>query len=300
MGPGDDLPSLLRKKDHLGALRYVRAHELREPALVIEQGRALLGPSLSRRLVDTSARAAALEQICLAALDLHNHELAEQCLSEIKVHVPGTSTRFRRLLGRCLEGAGDYEGAMIVYEDLLKENPSNLSALQRKYCVLRAQQKPPPVVIDALNEYLGQQLSDVSGWHEMAQLRLSLADFKGAAYALEQVVLGSPLDSEIHRELAEVYATIGGLDNVSLARKHMAQALELDPGNIRAQFGLVSIANQYLDESNEGSKKAVDEHERLVAKELVKFGSDKVLNSYKGTKMLAVVKRVMADCTVEN
>jgi tetratricopeptide (TPR) repeat protein len=266
--------------------------------VVVEHGRSLLGPTLSKRIDDDAARLAVVEQVCLAALDLHNHDLAETCLSQLKdSNVTKESARFRRLLARCLEAAGDYIGAEIVYDDLLKENPANLVALQRKYCVSRAQKKAPEDVIAALNDYLGQQLSDVSGWYEMAQLRLSLADFKGAAYALEQVVLGSPLDADIHRQLAEVYATIGGLENLVLARKHMAQALELDPSNVRAQFGLVSVANQYLEESAAASKKDVEEHEQLVAKELVKYGASAVLSSYKGTKMFATVKRVMDDYT---
>jgi tetratricopeptide (TPR) repeat protein len=324
MGPGDDLDSLSKSNDHLGVLRYIRAHELRESEKVIKHGQALLGEQVKNSksgLRDEAARSAALEQICLAAIDIDNHLLAERCLDELKQTSTGgvggsggknkdgslvkDSDRYRRLLGRCLEAANDYEGALILYEKMLKENPSNLIALQRKYCILRQQKSetgvtPMNVVLDALNEYLGQQLSDVCGWYEMSQLRLSLADFKGAAYALEQVILGSPLDADIHRELGEVYATIGGLEYSIYARKHMAQALELDPTNIRAQFGLICVANQYLDESNSSSKKNIDEHERLVAKELVKYGADSVLKSYKGSKdpkMIASVKRVIDDYT---
>lgn len=320
MGPGDDLVTLSRNGDHLGVLRYIRAHELREPEKVIQHGQALLGDQVANvtGIQDEAARSAALEQICLAAIDINNHVLAERCLDELKEtstvvseknkdgSLVKDSDRYRRLLGRCLEAANDYEGAMVLYEKMLKENPSNLIALQRKYCILRSQQSlksdavvvPMNDVVDALNEYLGQQLSDVCGWYEMSQLRLSLADFKGAAYALEQVVLGSPLDAEIHRELGEVYATIGGLEYCTYARKHMAQALELDPTNIRAQFGLVCVANQYLDESNAASKKNIDEHERLVANELVKYGAESVLRSYKGRPaMFATVKRVMDDYT---
>jgi len=312
MGPGDDLDALSKNGDHLGVLRYIRAHEIRDPEKVIRHGQVLLKNGIK----DEAAWSSALEQICLAAIDINNHVLAERCLDELKQKssvgseknkdgsLVKDSDRYRRLLGRCLEAADDYEGAMVLYEKMLKKNPSNLIALQRKYCILRSQQSlksdaaqvPMNDVVDALNDYLGQQLSDVSGWYEMSRLRLSLADFKGAAYALEQVVLGSPLDAEIHRELGEVYATIGGLNTV-YARKHMAQALELDPTNIRAQFGLVCVANQYLDESNAGSKKNIDEHERLVANELVKYGAERVLRSYKGSPMFAIVKRVMDDFT---
>ena len=309
MGPEYDLPTLVKRNDHLQVLRYIRVHELREPKLVIEHGKALLGDKLSKSLDDDAPRLAALEQICLAALDMSNHELAELCLSQLKESggsskkaavINPESARFRRLLARCLEASGDYTGATKIYDALLRENPANLLALQRKYCIARAMngnKSDKSSVITALNDYLGQNMSDTSGWYEMSQLRLSMADYKGAAYALEQVVLGCPLESNIHMKLGEVYATIGGLENLSCARKHMSQALELNPNNVRAQFGLVSIANQYLEESAAGSKKDVDEHEILVAKELLKYGSSKVLESYKGGKLYSVVQKVMKDYT---
>jgi len=304
------LTTLSDKGDHLGVLRYIRAHELREPTTVITHGLALFGDQLDgAKSCENASRAAALEQICLAAIDIKDHELAEKCLGQLKNSpvfatdqgsLVRDSDRYRRLLGRCLEAANDFDGALELYEIMLKKNPSNLVALQRKYCVLRAQESSSTeAILEALNEYLGQQLSDVSGWYEMAQLRLSLADFKGAAYALEQVVLGSPLDPSVHVELAEVYATIGGLDNLSCARKHMAQALELEPTNLRAQFGLLNVSQQFLDESDasSGKQQKLDEHERLVATELVKYGAAEVLKSYKGSKLFASVKRVVDDYT---
>lgn len=299
MGPGDDLPTLIGRHDHLGVLRYLRVHELREPELAVEHGQKLLGKDLSKRIGDDETRLAALEQICLAALDLGQHDLADLCLNHLRNSgIDKDSVRFRCLLARCLEASRDYDDATKIYDALLKENPANLVALQRKYCIARATQQKPEKVIEALNEYLGQNMSDVSGWYEMSQIRMSLCDYKGAAYALEQVILGSPLDPEMHRLLAEVYATIGGLANLTLARKHMAQALELDSSNVRAQFGLVAVANQYLEESAAVGKKDVDEHEVLVAKELVKYGASEVLKSYQGNKkMLDAVKRMMDDYT---
>lgn len=332
IGPGEDLTTLSVKNDHLGVLRYIRAHELREPQMVIQHGKALIpvlknsennnsGGTKASLFMDAASHTAVLEQVCLAALDIQDMDLAHVCLRELSKFIGSatfnstadnnkqsswsSSNRFQRLSARCLEAVGDYNGAIIVYEEMLKKNPANVVALQRKYCVLRAQQQQQDgsnvsveTVVEALNEYLGQQLSDVAGWYEMAQLRLSLADFPGAAYALEQVILGCPLEANIHRQLAEVYATLGGLDHTMLARKHMAQALELNPTDVRAQLGLVSVANQYLEQTmGVGKKKMVDDHEQQVAKELVKFGAAKVLASYSNTEMFAIVKRVMDDYT---
>jgi len=138
-------------------------------------------------------------------------------------------------------------------------------------------------------------MADSAGWYEMAKFRMELADYKGAAYALEEVILACPLEASLHCELAEVYSTIGGLDNLMLARKHMAQSLELDPSNRRAQFGLVVVANSYLLESEKSAKKIHDEHEIAVAKELIKYGADRLLVSYKGAPMFSTVRAVMEE-----
>ena len=294
MGPDEDLPTLIKQKDHLNVLRYVRAHQLRNPELVVEHAKALLGEGLSKGLSDPSAHLAVLEQLCLAALDLHNHKLAETCLTKLKDSVSGKeSKRFRRLLARCLEASGDLSGAENIYNDMLQNNPANLVALQRKYALLKGQPHKEVEAMEALNKYLEQNMADSAGWYEMAQLRMELADFKGAAYALEEVVLACPLESSIHCELAEVYSTIGGLENLNLARKHMAQSLELDPSNRRAQFGLVVVANAYLLEAANAPKKMHDEHEVAVAKELIKYGAGQLLKSYSGSSMFGAVKALM-------
>lgn len=296
MGPDEDLPTLIQNKDHLNVLRYVRAHQLRKPELVVEHATALLGDDLSKTISDQSARLAVVEQLCLAALDVHQHDLAEKCLSKLKESVSGKeSNRFRRLLGRCLEAAGNLEGAEKVYNDMLLNNPTNLIALQRKYAMLKGQPHKEVEAMDALNKYLEQNMADSAGWYEMAQLRMEIADYKGAAYALEEVVLACPLESSIHCELAEVYATIGGLENLGLARKHMAQSLELDSTNRRAQFGLVTVSNSYLLESANSPKKMHDEHEVAVAKALVKYGAEQILASYKGKPMFSAVKALVEE-----
>ena len=294
LGPDSDLDTLIANKDHLNVLRAIRAKQLRKPDLVIEHGKALLGDELKRRLSDESARLSVIEQMCLAALDIQDHILAETSLTRLKETVGNEAIRFRMLLARCLEAADDKEGASKIYNDVLKTHPSNLMALKRLYCLA----SNPIERMEKLNHYLQQSMADPAGWWEMAQLRKSLGDWKGAAFALEEVVLACPMDDNAHCCLAEAYATEGGIENLKLARKHMAQALELNKGNLRAMFGLVSVANNYLEESSSlGKKQSVDEHDVEVAKELVKYGVDKIVRQYKGTKMFGTVQQVMKSYT---
>jgi predicted Zn-dependent protease len=296
METDSDLPTLIKRKDHLNVLRYIRVHELREPELVLTHGKAFLGPDLKWKKADEVARLAALEQICLASVDKQDHDTAQECLAQLRGSgVSKESSRFRLLLARCLETAGD--GGRASYEELLTDNPANLMALKRQYCLLKAQVGKETEAMHALNEYLKQNYSDTAAWYELAKLRMELGDYKGAAFGLEEVLIGFAADPKLHCELAECYATIGDLENLGLARKHMAQALELDPTLRRAQFGLVSVANAYLEEMESAGKKNMDEFEMEVAKELVKYGAEQVLKSYEGSSMFPSVKTLMSEYT---
>ena len=312
MQTDDDLPTLIRKKDHLNVLRFIRLHELRAPELVVTHGRALLGDDLQRtRACDELSRLAALEQICLAALDTGDTQLAETCLDRLRSAggIAKESVRFRRLLARCLEAAGDLQGAELIYQDLLKENPSNCVARQRQYCIYRAQVGKQAEAATALNDYLQHNPADTGAWMELATLRMEIGDYKGAAFCYEEVLLEAPADAALQCALAECYATLAHTKATSpeylkLARQHFSQALELDPSSRRAQWGLLTAANDCLVKatSSSSSKKdgPVDEHDQLVAQALVKLAAEKLLASYKGTPMLAAVKQTVAEYTSQH
>lgn len=147
--------------------------------------------------------------------------------------------------------------------------------------------------MDALNA-LQQNIADTAEWYETSRYCLELGDYKGAAYAMEQVVLQFPLLSHPHCQLGEVYATLEGVENLQLARKHMAQSLELYESKRRALFQ-VGLGGQCLPGRIFKNKKNEDNHNVEVATEVVKYGVEKVINACKGTKMFDVVQRVMHD-----
>jgi tetratricopeptide (TPR) repeat protein len=263
-GPEDDLPTLISRNDHLNVLRYIRAHKLREPRIVVKHGMALLGIGATtpapRQTLGDAERLSALEQMCASALDLGDASLADRCIAAIGETVPAadgggagsSSVRRRRLLGMRLESSGEYDDASSAYDGMLRENPSNAHAARRRYCVAASRSsgggKAGVEAASALDDYLRSRPGDVAAWHEMAEVCLASCDYAGAAYCLEEVVLGCPLDSNVHVRLAEAYCTAGGLSNAKLGRKHMAQAVQLDPDNLRAWYGLIAASEGYLDE----------------------------------------------------
>jgi ER membrane protein complex subunit 2 len=289
-----DLPALIQRNDHLNVLRYIRIHQLREPDMVLHHGRALLGADLVRKSnIDTLSRLAVLEQICLAALDVDDSTVADLCLSRLcAAGVEKSSTRFRLLLARCLESAHDYNGASIIYDECLKENPANTVTLKRKYCLLKAMPGRSADAAQALQGYLEQNYSDTAAWRELASLYMELGDWKKAGFCMEEVLLAVPSHAPTHCLLAECYATSG---NLLAARKHMAQALEFNPHYLRAQVGLVVVSNAYLlmlmssnGKKDSGGGGDDQEHEREVATELVKYGVEKVIMTCKGQNAAVV------------
>jgi len=317
IGPEGDLPTLIARQDHLNVLRYIRAHKLREPQTVVTHGKLLLGiisdadndggQSITMRRkplgLGNAERLAALEQLCVASLDVGNLPLAESCLDAMQAGASNSlvakeSPRYRKLLGMCLESSGDYDGASKVYDALLQDNPSNAYAAKRKYCILAAQPGKETAAMQTLNDYLSKHPGDIAAWNQMADACLATSDFKGAAYCYEEVILGCPLDSNIHARLGEAYCTAGGLANAKLARKHLAQAVQLDSNNLRAWYGLIAAAEGYLEEveklSGKGRKEAEEEGVE-VAKEVIKFGGEKLMQVYKGTEMMNVVERMLKE-----
>lgn len=64
------------------------------------------------------------ERVYLAALDAHDLRLAEECLSRMKTKFP-SSSRVRMLEARLLEAQEQYEDASKIYDEILKEDPSD-------------------------------------------------------------------------------------------------------------------------------------------------------------------------------
>jgi cytochrome c-type biogenesis protein CcmH/NrfG len=84
--------------------------------------------------------------------------------------------------------------------------------------MFRAQGSPEAMneAIKALNEYLLLFPTDADAWREMADIYLDLQQIEQAKFALEEVVMLSPINYVSHLKLAEALYTLG---DHSTARK---------------------------------------------------------------------------------
>ncbi|DBA05282.1 TPA: hypothetical protein N0F65_007444 [Lagenidium giganteum] len=216
---------------YVEVLKHIRKDKMRESHVVVKYGRVLIDKykwSLGDELWTV------YEQVFTAALDLHEVELAEALRKQFP-----KSSRVARLTGMELEFRGEYAKAEELYEEELKANPANLLIMKRKVTVLKAQKKIPEA-IQALNDLLRSFQTDVAGWTELAELYLSLGAYRYGAFCYEELVLINPMDSFYHSRLADIYVTIGGIDNLRVARKHYSHSVEMNKTmNVRAYIGLV-------------------------------------------------------------
>lgn len=182
-----------------------------------------------------------IEQVCIAAMDLHDHSLIKVCLTQLDAKFPG-SQRVRRLKTMArLELRERFADAVQVYDEMIRADESSNFAYKRKIAILIAMRKIPEAVKE-LVEYLKKFMNDQEAWLELADLYISDQEYGKAAFCLEEVILLNPHNTLYHEKYAEILYTQGSVESLELGRSYFAQALKLNPRNMRALYGLYLTA----------------------------------------------------------
>lgn len=85
-------------------------------------------------------------------------------------------------------------------------------------------------------------MSDQEAWHELCNLYLMEGDYSRAAFCMEEVLLHNPFSHLIHQRLGDIRYTMGGQDNIEIAKSYYAQAIKLNGNNLRALYGLYLVS----------------------------------------------------------
>lgn len=184
-----------------------------------------------------------LEQVAVAALDMHKMTVAEDCLVMLNKQFPG-SQRVRKLKALRMEALERYEDANDVYDIILGKDETNTVVRKRKIAVLKALGKTSEAIRE-LVDYLKKFMSDTEGWMELADLYVSEQDYAKAAYCVEELMLHNPHHHLYFQKFADIKYTQGGFDNVELARSYYSRAAKLSSAtNLRALYGLLLCCSQ--------------------------------------------------------
>ena len=245
------------------ALKHMRTYKTRRSDVVVRYGQDLLKSAGS--LGDEVWTV--YEQVCVAAVDCHNYELAESCLEKLSTRFQD-SRRVRRLEGLLAEAKRDWSRAEQVYKDILQDDPTSAVARKRQACIARAKGNVPEA-IKLINAYLEDQCGDQSAWLELGKLYAEQHRYKQALFCYEELIALNHQNPQNHIRYAEMLYTEGvATSNSELlitSRKYFAQALDLKiRNNLRALYGLCSAA-QAVHSCKGADQEALGENAEVYA-----------------------------------
>ncbi|KAL5014483.1 hypothetical protein ScPMuIL_008753 [Solemya velum] len=192
------------------------------------------------------------EQVCIAALDCRRMDVAEICFEALSAKFPG-SVRVRRLQGMKYEAEERYEYARREYDDILEEDNANMFVRKRKVAMLKSQNKIAEA-IEELYQYTKKFMTDFEAWMELCDLYLVEQDYTKAVFCMEELIMSNPHNHLYHQKYAEIKYTQGGAENMELARSYFAQAVKLNPNNMRALYGMFLSSSHLAHNLSKGQK----------------------------------------------
>jgi len=195
-----------------------------------------------------------LEQVAVAALDMHKMPVAEDCLLLLAKRFPG-SQRVRKLKALRLEALERYDDANDLYDAILRKDETNTVVRKRKIAVLKSMGKTAEAATE-LVDYLKKFMSDTEAWMELCDLYVGEQDYNKAAYCMEELLLHNPHTHLYFQKFADIKYTQGGFDNVEMARSYYSRAVKLSSGaNLRALYGLMLCCSHIANSPKANAQK---------------------------------------------
>lgn len=217
-------------------LREWRNSSIRKSSEVVEIGEHLLKKTSMSFFNDEVWLI--FEQVYVAALDTCRFDLADFCIKKLKGNFPD-SVRIIKLEAMRLEAVGDYDEAMQVYDELIERDPTNAGVRKRKVALLKSK-GDNSAAIKELCSYLNDFMVDHEAWFELSELYIKEMDYAKAAFCFEELILFNTFNHLYHQRYAEIRYTMGGQENIEIARKHFSQAVKLSSNtNMRALNGML-------------------------------------------------------------
>ncbi|CAG8494923.1 3743_t:CDS:2 [Diversispora eburnea] len=210
-------------KTAIETLQELRKSGERNPELVVTLGEKLIYEGYTGKLGDEVW--SVYEQVFIAALDYRNDALAKTCLERLEKRFP-KSPRVKILNGMKLEAEDKLDEALELYDEILKNDDSNIATIKRRIAVFKAKGQDQRA-IEALTQYLDAFYNDAETWLELSSLYLNYHLYQQAGFCLEELILLQPQNHLYHLKYAEILYTNDNINNINLALKEFCRVLEL-------------------------------------------------------------------------
>ncbi|HKW43983.1 MAG TPA: tetratricopeptide repeat protein [Thermoplasmata archaeon] len=166
-----------------------------------------------------------------AALDESN-ENVRQKIEEVRVDVPS-------LLSRALiaSASGNYPQALILFDDILEVEPSNVNALIGKAVAYRRSGKPQEA-LNCLDLVLGVQHNNASALLNRGNIMIEEGDLEGALDSFDRLTQLYPMDEEAWAAQGDVLVKMGRNED---ALRAYTEAQKLSPGDEGIQRHILEL-----------------------------------------------------------
>ncbi|XP_071743406.1 ER membrane protein complex subunit 2 isoform X2 [Lepeophtheirus salmonis] len=188
------------------------------------------------------------EQVALASLDCQRFDIFNKCLSQLKEKFELDSQRVARLYAMYFEVSESEDGLSMannVLDKIPDVDDANSQVKKRKIAILKAQGETSKAISE-LNKFLKDYMHDQESWMELCDLYIQDQDYVKAAFCCEELFLHNPHNHIFYQRFAEIKYTQGGFENLETAKYYYCHALQLNPNNTRALYGLLLTCSQVI------------------------------------------------------
>ncbi|KAI1261250.1 tetratricopeptide [Xylariaceae sp. FL1019] len=281
--------SLLHPPSHLPPATALQ-HSQQAPAILDNTTGAVSTSMLQSFLAasETNELWTTYENLLLSCLRTGDDEAAHQCLGRLANRFGDGNERVMALKGLLKEATANDKSILDMvlqeYEDILRDNPSNLPIVKRRAALLRSMGRIPEAV-NTLNSLLDVSPTDAEAWAELADVYLSQGLYSQAIFAQEEVLVLQPNAWNIHARLGEMLLmaskTSDGPKRLAEAVKRFCRSIELCDNYLRGYYGLKLATLRLLNESSSKMAKQMESDEwslpdSRTLQKLDEFATDKL------------------------
>ncbi|KAG5517873.1 hypothetical protein PMAC_000327 [Pneumocystis sp. 'macacae'] len=227
------------------------------------------------------------EQTFLAALEVGDDELANQCLTKLLKKFP-TSISVIVLKGLYLEAIGNTSEALKYYADILSMDESNIPISKRRIALLRSLGRTEEAV-NELVKFLDIWYLDAEAWAELADIYFSFHLYKKASFCYSELLLLQPFSHLIHARYALVLyiQSFTKPDLLHIATKEYLRSIELYNDFLQGFCGLKQCCISLLKQPSSfwNSNKKINNGTNLLEEKPLKLKKVKSLDNM-SSKML--------------
>ncbi len=170
--------------------------------------------------------------------------------------------RLQALLLECEGSTTQMDRATNIYKSLVQSNVEDRASIRRFLMHLKAgaDYDELKILVELWNDYLKVNMDDQDAWFELSEIYTKLTNYKEAIYCLEEVLLHFPYNCNVYIRIADISATLGTQDSLTISIKYYSQALLIKPVP-RAFWGLIFVINTYYK-----NKKTIEEKHKNILK----------------------------------